>query len=1212
MPMACPPTLPLLPLALLLFLGSPRPAPARQDAAPADFDRLVRPVLSDACFQCHGPDAATRAAGLRLDQPEAVRAALPLLRERLSASDPELRMPPPEAHRQLSELERDRLIAWLEAGAPWAEHWAFVAPERAEPPRLPADFGPSGAAGNPWGRNPIDAFIGARLREQGLWPAPSADSSDLLRRVFLLLTGLPPSPEEQARFAADGEALGLDRALDRWIERLCSEEPYLSRYAEQRARTWLDQARYADTAGIHMDAGWQAWAWRDWVLEAYRQNLPFDRFGTLQLAGDLLPEAGRSGQVASGFHRLHVTTDEGGAIDEEYLVEYAVDRVSTTGSVFLGLTLGCARCHDHKYDPISMEEFYGLFACFNSVDQPGLYSQEPDQNRAFEPFVVLERPEDRERLAALFAERERLEAERAGEDPQEQQQWEEFRAELAGAIEWPTALAAGASSEGGAELSLQADGSFLVAGPRPAGDVLRLTQDYAGGGFDTLLLEALPADGPGGSGPIGRADNGNAVLRHLSVTAISSADPNRREAVELAWAGASHEQQNGDFAALNVLDERDSWWALDGHREGGARWLWVRFARPAGFEEGTRFEVRLDQRSPWAAHGFARPRLSLGRGAAALDGRLPIARGRFQRAAGFRFRSNDEAYDTVYAPERLERLEAGVEHPRDPADGGQGSFSFVFDERLVEGPGLELETAGREVLYLARELIVPSPRRVRFELGSDDGLELLLDGQTVYERRVERGLSQSDDVAEVDLPAGRHLLLHKVVNTGGQAGFYQRLSEPEGVDALELLALALPERARPAADGRQRELWRTARSPRYRAVGERLAALAAEEASARAGLPKAMVMREREMPRETFVLTRGDYRHPDRSRPVSRSVPKVLGSWPEGAPRDRLGLARWLFAPDNPLTARVFVNRLWGEVFGRGLVATGDDFGLQGERPSHPELLDWLAVEFIESGFDQRALLRLLLESATFRQSSRSRPELAQIDPDDRLLGRYPRRRLSAEEIRDGALYAAGLLVERLGGPSVKPYQPPGLWEEVAMLQSNTRSYQQGSGEALWRRSLYTYWKRAAPPPAMLSFDAPTREFCVTERSRTETPLQALVLQNDVQFLEAARMLAQRTLLELDAGYAPAPEMPAELVRRGLELLFRRVLAREPAPEESQALAVALADFRARFRSAPAKAEALLASGEAPRDPRLDPAELAAWTFLASSTLNLFEATNPR
>jgi hypothetical protein len=365
-----------------------------------------------------------------------------------------------------------------------------------------------------------------------------------------------------------------------------------------------------------------------------------------------------------------------------------------------------------------------------------------------------------------------------------------------------------------------------------------------------------------------------------------------------------------------------------------------------------------------------------------------------------------------------------------------------------------------------------------------------------------------------------------------------------------------------------------------------------------------MVMQERAMPRPTFVLTRGDYRHPDPARPVQRAVPAVLGQWPAEAPKDRLGLAQWLFSRDNPLTARVQVNRLWAEFFGRGLVATGDDFGLQGERPSHPELLDWLAVEFIESGWDVQHMIKLITGSATYRQSSAFRPELAEIDPEDRLLARYPRRRLSAEELRDGALYASG--------PSVKPYQPDGLWEEVAMLQSNTRSYQRGDGEALWRRSLYTYWKRASPPPAMLTFDAPTREFCVTERGLTDTPLQALVLQNDEQFREAARALAERTLLELDAGYAPAPEMPAELVRRGLEQLWRRVLGRAPEPAESAALATALADFRARFRADPEKAEALIAAGEAPRDPRLDSAELAAWAFVASSAFNLFEASNPR
>jgi mono/diheme cytochrome c family protein len=1159
------------------------------------FDRDVRPILSENCFVCHGPDAGTREADLRLDHRAGVLGVAEELLARITTDDRGDRMPPPSTHKSLDAGQVDTLRRWLAAGAPWTEHWSFVPPQRPTPPALPD---PS------WARNPIDQFIGAELAERGLEPSPQAAAEALLRRSFLELTGLPPTLAEQEQFRTDVAATDVDRALDQWILRLTEQEPYLTRYAEHRARPWLDQARYADTAGIHMDAGWQAWAWRDWVIEALRENKPFDQFAVEQLAGDLLPDADVETQVASGFHRLHVVTDEGGAIDEEYLVEYAVDRVATTGAVFLGLTLGCARCHDHKYDPWSMEDFYGLYAFFDSIDQPGLYSQLPDANRAFEPFLELPSPTSDAELQRIDRELAALEAERGPWTAEERALWAGFEAEWGTAVHWEPSAVLAAESAGGAQATVEADGSVRFHGDEPDQDRRTLTLRTGGAALDTLLLEVLPEDGPGGSGPIGRASNGNAVLRLLTVEARAAGSDEPWAAVPLDWIAASHEQADGDFAAVEALDDGDTVWALDGHRQPGPRWALVTFATAVGFPGGTEWRVTLDHRSPYARHSFARPRLWFGALAPGARGRLPVATGRMQRSSGFAFGETERGYTTAFAPERETYLRRGQELPVDEIDPAAGTWRWEFDEAALDGALLVLPGGGRGVTYVGRELRLPSARSLDFSLGSDDGLVLLLDGRPVFERRIDRSLAADQDRTVIEVPAGRHLLLQKVINTAGDAGAFQRLTDAPEALPRQLLPLAFPAASQAEQRTDLAEAWRSARSPRQAEWAAREAALEARRAAVLASLPRAMVMRERAERRPTYVLTRGDYRHPDRERPVDRAVPALLGGLPQGAPRDRLGLARWLVAPENPLTARVTVNRLWAQVFGTGLVATTEDFGVQGERPSHPHLLDWLAVEFTDSGYDLRHLMRLLLESRTYRQSSDWRAELAAVDPDDRLLGRHPRRRLSAEELRDNALALAGLLVERRGGPSVKPYQPPGLWEEVAMPQSNTRQYRRGEGEDLWRRSLYTYWKRAAPPPSMVAFDAPTREVCVVERAATDTPLQALVLWNDEQFVEAARELAERNLLELE----PA----AEIERAGLATLFQRVLARAPEPAELEALERTLEHFLARYAAAPEEAAALLEVGESYADPRLPAPELAAWTLVASALLNLFETTNPR
>lgn len=1204
-------------LALPLILGaaaatSPAGSPAvmERETTPR-YGRDVRPILSDRCFECHGPDENARAARLRLDLPESATAErrggaaivpgdaqASQLFERIHAEDPFEIMPPPDSGRRpLSAEERDVLTRWIDAGAEYEEHWAFEAPSE---PSVPEVSGGKEA----WPRTAWDRFVLRQLDQQGIEPAPQAEPIELLRRIFLDLTGLPPSYAEALDFEADldrGE--DADALLDQWIERLTTEEPYLSRYAEQMTRPWLDQARYADTIGIHTDNGRQAWSWRDWVLEAYRENKPFDEFIVEQLAGDLLPESTQAQRVATGFLRNHVVTDEGGAIGDEYLLEYAADRVETTGSVFLGLTVGCARCHDHKYDPITMEEYYSFIAFFNSNDEPGLYNQQPNAKRAFEPFIVVPTEETEAAFAHIQSESERLDAELAHVAPEEQQAWDAFLAELDGSIRWPEVELVEALSEAGATANPQPDGSVLFEGERPAHDVYRFRLHTAAQDTSLLLLEALPADGVGGEGPIGRASNGNAVIQSVSVVARSVADPALEVQVPLVWAIANHEQPNGDFNVVNVLDPADmEFWALEGHLTPGGRTALLQFDRTVGFAGGTEFEVTIDCRSRWSEHNLARPRLSLGSIDDSALELLPTALGRWYRSPGFTFGETAEAYDSAFAPELQTALLKGASMPLDPELPAAGTWSWSFDESFVDDVPFQLETTGaREVIYLAREIIAPTPRTLELSLGSDDGFELLLDGVTVAEARVERGVSRDQNSATLELPAGKHLLIHKVVNTGGAAGAFFRAERAPQALAATLVPQLYPERVRVGSAGDESfAAWRRSRSPRFASLEGELAALADEKTALEANQPRAMVMRELDMPRTSYVMLRGEYDQPDMSRPVERDVPGWLGGFPADAPRNRLGLANWITDPSNPLTARVTVNRLWEQFFGEGLVATSDDFGLQSEWPSHPDLLDHLAVGFVESGWDVRAFVTELLKSRTYRQSSAYRPELAEVDPESRLLARFPRKRLVAEQIRDLALYTGGLLSERFGGESVKPYQPDGLWQEVAMLGSNTRFFQASMGEDLYRRSLYTFWKRASPPPSMMAFDAPTREFCVVERSSTDTPLQALVMLNDVQFVESSRALAERAL-----------EATADDAER-IQVLFRTVLTRRPTGREADALSAGLADLRERFADEPARASELLMQGASAVSGAYAPAELATWTLLASSVLNLFEVTHPR
>lgn len=1165
---------------------SQSPGPAAPAAAEAPrYGRDVRPILADRCFRCHGPDAARREAGLQLDERAAALAggkhgpaivpgdpAASLLWQRVTSPDPRCAMPPATSGKPpLTEDERAVVERWIRAGAPYEPHWAFVPPAR---PPVPG-------AGAGWARNDVDRFVAQALAAHGLQPSAEADRGTLLRRLFLVLTGLPPTPQELAAFVADP----APDAYERMVDRIFAEEPYRSRHAEHFAGPWLDAARYADTSGIHMDAGRQIWPWRDWLLSALRDDQPFDQFVIDQLAGDLKPDATTPSRVATGFLRTHVTTDEGGAIDEEYRVEYACERTNTLGSALLGLTLGCARCHEHKYDPIGHEDYYRLYAFFNTNREPGLYSQSPDNNRALEPFLGVPTPAEATEQARLDGEVAAADADLRTVPPDEQQQRAAFTEALRtqAGLAWPAAGLVAAHSRGGATLTTLPDGSVLASGANPARDTHELIYAAPAADLRLVCLEALPdASLPGGR--VGRAPNGNAVLSalRLSVRPRGSEAPFRP--VPLVWAFADYEQPDGDYRVVNALDDDARGWAVGAHLRPlqPVRALFLA-GEPFG-GDGVELRVELAYESIYAEHAFGRVRLRFGTLRDETIHRLPLARGAFYTAGPFPAAEPQTLYEHADAP----ALATAIRE-----DARFGEVRWRHAPEIREGAPFAGLPQGRNSTYVAQPLFAPSARDGTVSLGSDDGFRLFVDGERRAGREVDRAVAADQDEATVPLAAGRHLLVLQVVNTNGAGGCFLRYAER--VDELggDLPLLLLPDDARdPALTARLDDAWRERFSPTFAARRAHLRELTAARDALAAKVARTMVWDEGE-PRPTFVLQRGDYDKPDKNRPVQRGLPRFFTTADAPPVTDRLALARWLVSDRDPLLLRVQCNRLWEFVFGTGLVRTSEDFGHQGEWPSHPELLDWLATELRAQGFHRRAILRLLVTSSTFRQQSRT-PEAARAaDPQDRLLGWFPRRRLTAEAIRDQALYAAGLLVEHFGGPSVKPYQPAGLWQEVAMIQSNTRVYEQGHGEALWRRSLYTYWKRACPPPSLLVLDAPTREFCTIRRSSTNTPLQALALWNDEQYVEAARALAQRTLAEAGDDAARLREM------------FARCTGQTLAAPQLAAAATLLDRSRARYAADPAAAKAAVATGEAPRPAGTPDAELAAWSLVASAFLNL-------
>jgi hypothetical protein len=1017
-----------------------KPAAAKPKARPVNFAREVRTVLSDTCFACHGPDDKSRKASLRLDTKEGVQAKLKSggtlivsgkpddseLIFRLETDDPELRMPPRKFGKQLTPQQVEALRRWVEQGAAWTTHWAFEPPRKAE---LPPVKNPS------WVRNPIDRFILARLEAEGLSPAAEADPTTLVRRLYLDLTGLPPTPKDVDAFLADPSEKAYERLVDRLLE--------CPRYGEHMARSWLDAARYGDTHGLHLDNYREIWPYRDWVIKAFNTNKPFDQFVVEQLAGDLLPDPTLDQLIATGYNRCHVSTSEGGSIEEEVYVRNVVDQIDTNGTVFLGLTIGCARCHDHKYDPVRMKDYYQLFAFFNNIDGPAL-----DGNAAqWAPVAKVPAAEQKKALAA--ADGTIAEVRKA------------IAAEVARAV-----AAYDAKAEAGEPDYVQRRDFVWVDDAPPTG--------------------ASPAgDGPWEfvSAPAHPVQSGNSSLR------ISAQGRKQR-----FFEGAGQKLKIGEGDTLFAYVFLDP---LNPPKEVMLQW------HTAGAWSHRAYwgENLID----WGKDGTPE-RLRLGD--------LP-ASGKWVRL-------------------EVEAKKLGLK-PGTMIDG----WAFTQHDGTVywDRAGIETWTPQEGQRY--------------------DSL-----ASWVRARRADKAAGLPDAIKNV-------LAIERA-----------KWTEAQKKDVLAYFLEHASSKTRPVLDPLHARLARAEQE--RKAIDDRV--------------PTTLVFRERGgEPKPAFILNRGEY--DQRRDKVGRATPAFLPPLPPGSKADRLGLARWLVAPNHPLTARVAVNRFWLQVFGTGIVKTAEDFGSQGEPPSHPELLDWLAVQFREDGWDVKRFMKRLVMSATYRQGAQVSPEGLAKDPANRLLSRGPRFRLDAEAVRDQALYLSGLLVERVGGPSVKPPQPSGLWEAVGYTDSNTARFTADSGiEKVHRRSMYTFWKRTSPPPQMTTLDAPSREACLVRRERTNTPLQALLMMNEPQFVEASRGLAQRAFRE--AG--PTTD-------ERLAYMFRLATARRPDARDLAELNSALNDFLAHYAKDPAAAKELIAIGETKPDHQLPAHEQAAWTMIGNVILNLDE-----
>ncbi len=1026
----------------VLALGgiSAQPSSAASPA-PVDFNRDIRPIFSEHCFACHGPDAAKRKAELRLDvEKEAKKLAISPgdlsdseLWARINHADIKKRMPLEEANNPLTAHQIALLGRWIEEGAVWAQHWAWTVPQHASPPEV---------ADPAWSNSDIDRFVYAGIEKAGLKPSPEAGREALVRRVSLNLIGLPPTPAEIDAFLADTSPGAYEKVVDRLLAS--------PQYGERMAVDWLDGARYADSNGFQNDFERNMWPWRDWVIKAFNDNMPFDQFAVEQLAGDLLPNATVSQQVATGFNRNNRSNTEGGAIEEEWHLENRVDRVETTAAVFLGLTMGCARCHDHKYDPIEQKDFYRFLGFFNSTEDRGFYEE---QHGNTGPIVSFPTPENTKRIAELEA----------------------------------------AVTESTADLDAYKAQS---------------TDTYAG------ALKQIRKDKP---------------------------------------------QKVKAKPAINIRSKRD-----------------VRIIDAADKKT----------RAAWI-DGPVGPALALDAAAAySIAPKEPV---RLTRDAAF----------TVTAWVRAEKPGALFSQLAGDGDAARGVDAYLTEDgrvvvRLLDAADSKIVVTTEPRLKLntwAHVAVVYNGS------GKAGGLKVYVGGYLV-KAKAEGEAVKADFGVDAPLLIGRRPAGDALQGRIGGFTIYAAEFTPDQVKSLKDRVL------RKAARSKDKE--RQAALHEY--FDFQFALIQTEKEADVSARQKAqidytskqvlsvMVMKELPTPRPTYRLVRGQYDQPDMSEELQPDVPAFLPPLPAEAPRNRLTFARWLVDPANPLPSRVTVNRLWQKFFGAGFVKTSDNLGMQSEPPSNPALLDWLAAEFVALKWDLKAIQKEIVMSAAYRQDSAVSPELFERDPENRLLARGPRFRLPAEVVRDNALAVSGLLAEKIGGPSVMPYQPEGLWDELAG-GAGQGPYVLAKGEDLYRRSLYTYRKRTVPHPLTSTFDGPSFEICRVVRARTNTPLQALALLNDVTYVEAARNLAQRMLRE-------ANSQEASPLRFG----FRLVTGRYPAPDEEQMLQTGFETFAATYQADTEAAKALISNGQSPVPGDLDAPTLAAYTALAGVMLNLDES----
>ena len=1024
--------------AVLLLAASP------SFAKDVRFNRDVRPILAANCFHCHGPDEGQRQAELRFDEEAGITKSFAggLAKseawKRITSKDPDEKMPPADSHLELKAEQIATIRQWVEQGAAWEGHWSFIAPARPSVPNVKAEA---------WVRNSIDAFILQRLESEGLVPTSEADKERLLRRVCLDLTGLPPNLKQIDAFLNDKSENAYEKVVD---ELLASKA-----FGERMALMWMDAARYGDSSVFHADGPRDMWPWRDWVINAYNSNKPFDQFTVEQLAGDLIPNATNDQKIATGFNRNNATTDEGGAIAEEFRVEYAVDRVKTTSMVWLGLSLECAQCHNHKYDPITITDYYRFFAFFNQASDPGMQTRRGNQTPVVDVF-------DAQKLAEAATLKEDLPTLDVGLKKHIETVESVFLAWL--------------------------EKASATAGDKPA---------LPGGAIAHLTLDGDLTD---------------------------LAEPKRKAQIK-----GKTQYGDGKFGKAFLCDTRN----------------WVDAGQLADFDNGDAFSYGCWIKPNGNANGAPITKMNDGNGYRGYD--MLFGNGRLSVHIINTWPTNAIKVNTKKTLKKDQWAHVFVTYDgSNKAAGVKVYFDGSPQEWTIEQDRLSATIRTKAAFQLGRR----SPG------GPFNGL---IDDVRVYDRALTE--------TEVQALAG---------------------SDPIG----PLLAMKPEERTKEQL-AQLRQHYLTSQDKTYGQLSKKLRDLKSKIAEHEKPVSNVMVMGDVAKMRTTYILDRGNYASPRKDRIVEPNVLSVLSPLPEGVPQNRLGLAKWLVDPAHPLTARVTVNRYWYLMFGTGLVESLGDFGSQGEWPSHPALLDYLAVDFVESGWDIKRMLKQMVMSATYRQSARVSPKLLEKDPKNRLLARGPRFRLQSEFIRDNALAASGLLVRKIGGPGVKPYQPPGLWNEVS-LSGNVR-FVQDKGENLYRRSMYTYWKRSAPAPAMTIFDARTREKCVLLRSRTNTPLQALVTLNDVQFVEASRALAERVI-------KAEKELDAQIV-----VAHRLATGVRPKPAIQEILRHAYQEELALFKEDAERAKKLLAVGESKRDESIDAAQHAAMTIVTSMILNLDE-----